>query len=176
MKITNKPDQVIVEHKGLTFVFNFNTLYKDMLKSDILKYISLQELRQLFLIGIPNNIKEFLQKKIEFYDSSSEVNSFIYKGNNYWLDKATRVGLMHLANCSTDNIQLVLEDQILTIPIDIVKNFLQQLEVYAGQCYLQTQKHLIAIKDLKTIEDIINYDYTKGYPDKLNLDEYIDLA
>jgi hypothetical protein len=41
MKITNKPDQVIVEHEGLTFVFNFNTLYKDILKSDILKYISL---------------------------------------------------------------------------------------------------------------------------------------
>ena len=30
MKITNKTDQVIVEHKGLTFVFNFNTLYKDI--------------------------------------------------------------------------------------------------------------------------------------------------
>jgi hypothetical protein len=39
---------------------------------------------------------------------------------------------MHLANCSTDNIQLVLGDQILTIPVDAAKNFLQQLEVYAG--------------------------------------------
>ena len=34
MKITNKPDQVIVEHEGLTFVFDFNTLYKDILKCE----------------------------------------------------------------------------------------------------------------------------------------------
>lgn len=111
-----------------------------------------------------------LEKKIKLYDTSIEVNSFLIGENKFWLDKATRVGLMHLANCSTDNIQLVLGEQIFTIPVDTAKNFLQQLEVYAGQCYLQTQKHLIAIKDLKTIEDIINYDYTKGYPEKVKFE------
>lgn len=111
-----------------------------------------------------------LEKKIKLYDASIEVNSFLIGENKFWLDKATRVGLMHLANCSTDNIQLVLGEQILTIPVDAAKNFLQQLEVYAGQCYLQTQKHLIAIKDLKTIEDIVNYDYTKGYPEKIKFE------
>ena len=74
---------------------------------------------------------------------------------------------MHLANCSTDNVQLVLGDQVLTIPVDIAKAFLAQLEVYAGQCYLQTQKHLIAIKNLKTKEEIINYEYTTGYTEKI---------
>ena len=74
---------------------------------------------------------------------------------------------MHLTNCSTDYIELVLGSEVLTIPIDIAKAFLAQLEVYAGKCYLQTQKHLLAIKDLHTIEDIINYDYTKGYPEKI---------
>ena len=110
---------------------------------------------------------KILKAKIDNYDISSEVNSFLINGNKFWLDKATRVSLMHLANCSLDTVQLVLEDQILTIPVDIAKNFLQQLEVYAGQCYLQTQKHLLAIKELKTVEDIINYDYTKGYPEKI---------
>lgn len=110
---------------------------------------------------------KILKAKIDNYDISSEVNSFLINGNKFWLDKNTRVGLMHLANCSLDTVQLVLGDQILTIPVDIAKNFLQQLEVYAGQCYLQTQKHLLAIKELKTVEDIINYDYTKGYPEKI---------
>jgi hypothetical protein len=77
---------------------------------------------------------------------------------------------MHLANCSSETIQVVLGDQVLTFPIDFAKDFLAKLEVYAGQCYLQTQKHLIAIKELKTVEDIINYDYTAGYPEKITLE------
>ena len=76
---------------------------------------------------------------------------------------------MHLANCSTDTLQLVLGNQILTIPVDMAKQFLAQLEVYAGKCYLQTQKHLLALKDLRTIDDIMNYDFTAGYPEKLSL-------
>lgn len=110
-----------------------------------------------------------LKAKIEAYDTSDEVNSFLIGDTKYWLDKNTRVGLMHLANCSTDNLQLVLNGNILTIPVDVAKNFLAQLEVYAGQCYLQTQKHLLAVKELKSIEDIINYDYTSGYPEKIQL-------
>lgn len=109
-----------------------------------------------------------LEKKINDYDTSENVNGFIINGESFWLDKNTRVGLMHLVNCSKDNVQLVLKDKILTIPIDVAKSFLTQLEVYAGKCYLQTQKHLLAINDLHTIEDIINYDYTKGYPEKIN--------
>ena len=113
------------------------------------------------------HIIKVLRSKIEQYDSSEKVNSFLINGNKFWLDKTTRLGIMHLANCSKDNIQLVLGDKILTIPVDKAKDFLAQLEVYAGQCYLQTQKHLLAIKELRTVEDIINYDYTKGYPEKI---------
>jgi hypothetical protein len=51
-----------------------------------------------------------LEGKIKHYDTSDEVNSFLINGNKFWLDKNTRVGLMHLANCSTDSVQLVLGD------------------------------------------------------------------
>lgn len=149
------------------------------------KYDSLQTLLQRGeLLVLPLSVwKEILEKKsgkcfpeillqvleaaIVAYDNSSNVNSFHVLGIEYWLDKSTRVGLMHLANCSSDNMQLVLGTQVLEIPVDIAKQFLAQLEVYAGQCYLVTQKHLLAIHELKTVEDIINYDYTKGYPDKI---------
>ena len=77
---------------------------------------------------------------------------------------------MHLANCSTEDVQLVLGDQILTFSPDFIKEFLAKLEVYAGKCYVQTQKHLIAIDSLKTPEEIINYDYTTGYPEKIVLE------
>ena len=115
-----------------------------------------------------STLSTILEAQIKNYDTSDEVNSFLINGDKFWLDKATRVGLMHLANCSSDDLQLVLGDQVLTIAVDTAKAFLAQLEVYAGQCYLQTQKHLLAINELKTIEDIINYDYTKGYPDKIS--------
>jgi hypothetical protein len=72
-----------------------------------------------------------------------------------------------LVNSSNDEVSLVLSDHVLTIPKDIASGFLAQLEVYAGKCYLQTAKHQLAIKELQTVEELINYDYTKGYPEKL---------
>lgn len=103
------------------------------------------------------------------YDKSSNVNSFIFKDKQLWLDKNTRLGLQQLVNSSEDKVSLVLEDEILEIPVDVANKFLKDLEVYAGKCYLNTQKHLINIKSLETLEDIINYDYTSGYPEKIVL-------
>ena len=112
-------------------------------------------------------LKEVLKQQIANYDASDNVNAFIIGGQKYWLDKATRVGLQQLVNSSDDEVSLVLHDQVLTIPKDIASGFLAQLEVYAGKCYLQTAKHQLAIKELQTVDDLINYDYTKGYPEKL---------
>lgn len=114
--------------------------------------------------------KYILKAKIREYDKSEHVNGFNMGDKIHWLDKATRVGLMHLANCSSDSLQLVLGDKVLTFPVDFAKAFLAKLEVYAGQCYLQTQKHLIAVDKLNNVEDIINYDYTTGYPEKIVLE------
>ena len=112
-------------------------------------------------------LREVLKQQIANYDSSDNVNSFIIGGQKYWLDKATRVGLQQLVNSSDNEVSLVLQDHVLTIPKDIASGFLAQLEVYAGKCYLQTAKHQLAIKELQTVDDLINYDYTKGYPEKL---------
>lgn len=160
-----------IEHNGVIYSINpktsVNQLIKDsnLIKLPMKKWEVLLEAKSLHK-QMPRYL-QILEAKIKDYDTSSEVNSFLIGENKFWLDKATRVGLMHLANCSTDNLQLVLGDQVLTISVDIAKDFLAKLEVYAGQCYLQTQKHLLAIKSLKTIEDVINYDYTKGYPEKI---------
>lgn len=149
--------------------FNLDTI---IYNEDLISELDMKTLPEIFrkILGVfPTHLcLPILLKKIEQYDRSDEVNSFIFNNKKHWLDKSTRVGLMHLANCSKENLQLVLDEEILTIPIDIAKNFLEQLEQYAAQCYLQTQKHLLTAKELKTVEDIINYDYTKGYPDKLN--------
>lgn len=144
-----------------------------VLNEYLLSNYSMAELHTLytkFFGDYTSEYKTILKAKINVYDHSTNVNSFIIEDNLYWLDKATRVGLMHLANCSENDIQLVLGDKILTFTPEFVKNFLAKLEVYAGQCYLQTQKHLIAVDKLNNVEDIINYDYTTGYPEKITLE------
>lgn len=110
-----------------------------------------------------------LKEKIKHYDTSKEINGFIFDNKEFWFDKSTRLGLMHLANCSTDNVQVVLGDNVLSMSPEVLKDFLRKLEVYAGQCYVQTQKHLIAVDSLKSVDDILNYDYTIGYPAKIVL-------
>lgn len=141
--------------------------------AELLNMYSMTELHDLYKFYFGNyehKYKTILKAKIALYDVSKEVNSFIFQGQDLWLSKDTRVGLMHLANCSTEDIQLILGDQILTFSPDFVKAFLTRLEVYAGKCYVQTQKHLIAVDALKTPEEIINYDYTAGYPEKIVLE------
>lgn len=162
---------IIIEYNGITYKVNPKTAITQLIEDTSLIKLPMKQWEVLLEAkSLHKQMPRYLQileAKIKDYDTSSEVNSFLIGENKFWLDKATRVGLMHLANCSTDSLQLVLGDQVLTIPVDIAKDFLSKLEVYAGQCYLQTQKHLLAIKSLKTVEDVINYDYTKGYPEKI---------
>ena len=143
----------------------------NILKNDeLLSNYTMKELDDLYKKYFGSYIHEYiniLRQKIILYDKSSEVNGFYINGMNFWLDKNTRVGLAHLADCTEGTMQLVLGGTILEIESSVVKDILAQIERYAAQCYLQTQKHLIAIKELKTVEDMINYDNTKGYPEKL---------
>lgn len=42
------------------------------------------------------------------------------------------------------------------------------IELYASACYDNTQRHLAEIEKLETIDELAAYDYTVGYPEKLN--------
>lgn len=117
-----------------------------------------------------NTLYKVLEAEIKYYDTSSNVNGFYYDGKEYWYSKDTRVGLQNLVNSSTEDITLVLGDNFVELSADKAKQFLQKLEVYAGKCYINTKKHLQAIKNLKTVDDLINYDYTTGYPSKITLE------
>ena len=108
---------------------------------------------------------------IKYYDKLVNVNSFYYKDKQEWLDKNTRLGLQNLINSGADNITIQLKNSIIDIKATKLKEFLNQLEVYAGKCFSVTAKHLEAIKQLNTVDDLINYDFKSGYPLKITLDE-----
>lgn len=120
-------------------------------------------------VCLPSELYDILVSKIQYYDKSDKVNSFIYNGEQYWFSAEERVKINNLINASTDTFNLVLGDQIVNMSVDKVKEFFKELEVYAGECYVNTKRHLLAIKELKTEDDLINYDFTTGYPDKVIL-------
>lgn len=129
------------------------------------------------LVVIPldmESAKKELTEKILAYDSSESVNSFTFGGIPMWLDKATRVGLklrfeaeIALGNETTT---LWLNGMNFTLPLSgerSAMNVLVALEVYASASYDATQMHLANVAAMTTAEEIIDYDITSGYPDKL---------
>lgn len=150
----------------------FNPTEEMILEDGWVEYIS--------SVNIPTPTDEeiferYLSDKIEEimkYDSSSEVNEFFIGETSIWLDKATRAGLklrfeaeISLGKDTTtlwyNNIQYSLE-------LNKAIQMLLTIEVYASACYDNTQKHMAAVNALTSVEEIEAYDYTTGYPEKLN--------
>lgn len=110
-------------------------------------------------------------RKINSYDSSSSVNEFIVSGAHIWLDKATRVGLKLRFESEIamgiSNTALWYEGVKFELETENAIKMLFAIELYASACYDNTQKHIANVNALETIEEIENYDYTTGYPEKL---------
>ena len=75
-----------------------------------------------------------------------------------------------VAESGIQEIEIVMGEHSLILSAEFVKQFILQLEAYAYKCYVMTAKHLQAVQSLQTIEDILNYDYTTGYPEKITLE------
>lgn len=107
--------------------------------------------------------------EIETYDTSDAVNCFYLNGIPMWLDKATRVGLVNAIE-STEllggtSITFWYDTVSYTIPLQFARQLLATLEVYALECFNVTANHKKIVKSMT--KDIENYDYTIGYPEKL---------
>lgn len=105
------------------------------------------------------------------FDSSEEVNLFYMQEHGLWLDKATRAGLMLRFQAEQaigrDTTTLWYGGMMFELPIATAMQMLLALEIYASECYDNTQKHLSEVEKLETREEIEAYDYRSGYPDKL---------
>ena len=66
-----------------------------------------------------------------------------------------------------ENITKVWNGQDYTFPVAVWDTMLNQVEVYASECFNQTQRHLAAINALNTLDEITDYDYAVDYPEKL---------
>lgn len=111
---------------------------------------------------------------IEAYDASDSVNAFMLNGQKVWLDKATRVGLMNSTSIAKAMGQatttLWLGEAKLVVDCDKAIQLLSALEMYALDCFNVTAAHKKAVNEMTTLEDMLGYDYTGGYPQKLTME------
>ena len=120
-----------------------------------------------------NSAKESVLAAVEAYDTSSAVNGFILNGQRVWLDKATRVGLMNSTTIAKAMGQptttLWLGDAKLVVECDKAIQLLSALEMYALECFNVTAAHKKAVAEMSTVEEVLGYDYTAGYPKMLEM-------
>jgi hypothetical protein len=117
-------------------------------------------------------LRQLVLDNISAYDKSSVVNSFTINGNAVWFDRETRAVLMRRfeAEKATGATETTLWYGIknITIPIDKAIEMSNEVEVYACKCLDTTTAHKAAVSELTDINELLAYDYTTGYPDKLS--------
>ena len=119
--------------------------------------------------------KEMLLREIEAYDGKEkgEVNVFYLGELPMWYDKDKRMtirnGVESSQTMGRDTYTLYDDETGLSVavPCATALQMLAALEVYALDCLSTTNKHKAAVKALETVADVVGYDYTAGYPDKL---------
>ena len=116
--------------------------------------------------------KEEAIEQITEYDQSEDVNSFTLQGKQMWLPKETRVGLVNSVtiekNAGKETTVLWFGGERYELSVDTALQMLSALELYALECYNVTAAHKAAVNALESVEDVVAYDYTQGYPEKLN--------
>lgn len=143
---------------------------------DMLRQAGYEEYKE----PMPTESEKLEQAKVEkiaeitAYDTSDKVNGFVLNGAVVWLDKATRVGLMNSTTVAKAMGQatttLWLGDTKLEVGCDMAIQLLSALEMYALECFNVTAAHKKAVSELTDIGEVLSYDYTKGYPEKLSME------
>lgn len=166
-KVRTITDPKTGENKDVTMnVFNPT---EEMLLEDGWEIYTAPELTPEQILA---NAKRDKKYEINNYDSSSSVNEFYIQDMPVWLDKNTRSGLMLRFNSELamkkENTTLWYNGISFTLPLNSAIQMLYALEVYASECYDNTQAHLANVDKMETLDSVLEYNYTVGYPDKLH--------
>lgn len=117
--------------------------------------------------------RQYILDKIESFDTSNAVNEFVINGIGMWLDGDTerpklRGAVQTYLDKGLGDYPLCVEG-VGVIPVAPTKllSMLADIEVYAIKCFTKTFEHKEAVNALTTCEELANYDFTTGYPEKL---------
>lgn len=111
--------------------------------------------------------------EIEAYSDSDAVNSLSFHGMKTWLTRTVRDGydtsITAAKNLGETNVTFMVGDNEMQLPVEQARRVLDLVQRYADACFIVTERHKIAVKALRTVEEVKAYDYTTGYPEKLAL-------
>lgn len=120
---------------------------------------------------VERTIEDYRKEKIDeiiMHDSSRIVNIFYVNDMPMWLDKATRAGLVGRLsaeiNAGKTTTTLWYEIHKFELSTALAMQLLNALEIYASECYDNTQQHIANVTMLESIEEIETYDFHVGYP------------
>lgn len=121
-------------------------------------------------------VREAKIAEIDAYDKSKNVNWFYVNGVGMWYDAPKRTTIRNLVESSIkegrETTTLWTEEEPIIpieVPCEMALVLLAKLEVYAGDCLANTQKHKSEVMAMQSISEIEAYDFTVGYPEMLNL-------
>lgn len=111
-------------------------------------------------------------REIEDYDTSLRINEFYINSASVWLDKSTRASLKFRFEAESQSgkteTSLWYNGIQYSLSVESAIKMLVDIELYASECYDNTQRHICAVGTLETVDDLAAYDYTVGYPEKLH--------
>lgn len=118
-----------------------------------------------------NAAKQRKLQEITDYNTSDNVDAFLLNGEKHWLTRDERA----MAKLSTEARQRLghytteqcLGGKFYTIPCDTLLTMLARLEDYALSCFNFAIRQQAEVNALTTLEEVENYDVTKGYPEML---------
>ena len=119
------------------------------------------------------SVKNQMYSKIDSYDNSDAVNQFTVNDElTGWFTPTERANYKTSVDAAkllnVDSLQFYMGDVLLDVATQDAETMLAQIQLYADKCFIVTKQHKAAVEALTSIEDVEAYDYTEGYPDKLN--------
>lgn len=120
-----------------------------------------------------NDAKSEKIRDIDIYDNSESVNSFTINNEiTAWFTPSERVNYKNSIESAklleVKELSLFINGTLMTIPTEVAERLLATIQLYADTCYITTQQHKNIVEAMTEIEDVDNYDYTVGYPERLN--------
>lgn len=111
--------------------------------------------------------------KILSYDRSENVNQIIVNEDiKVWFTPEERANYKNSVESAkllgVNEVSIFIGDTLFKVPVENAEKMLAYIQLYADACFIVTQQHKLNIEALETIEEVDDYDYTVGYPEKLN--------
>lgn len=125
------------------------------------------------LVVIPLDMeaaKKELEEKIWAYDKQTE--EFFIGGVSVWLNREERQTILRRCDAEEakglDRVVLRKNGMKFELPIATCRAIVLDVEFYASRCWDNREDLLVAKDELTTAEEILSFDVSSGYPEKLS--------